>query len=159
MAKTKAKTTRLFATKPPGTTRLSSDVSKPQPTAPGDAPYDTWDSDERATAVTPDKKTAAAAGYQTVNAVVPAEKLVTPSPTPGKRVETYTQRGPDGKVVTVQHDLDTGETKIVPDSSGSGQSLQQVATVEQTPEVDDTNAAEGADESEDEGASAPDDGE
>ena len=44
----------------PKTTRLSNDVTKPQPTATGDAPADTWDPAERATSVRPDKAAAAA---------------------------------------------------------------------------------------------------
>ena len=60
----------------PKTTRLSSDVTAPQPTATGDAPADTWDPDERAVSVTPDKAAAAAAGHLTVNAVVPRADVV-----------------------------------------------------------------------------------
>lgn len=100
----------------PKTTRLSSDVTKPQPTASGDAPADTWDPAEKATSVRPDKAAAAAAGHQTVNAVTPeADGLyVDKTVAGGTRTETYTQVGPDGKEVTVTRDLDTGETTVAP---------------------------------------------
>lgn len=60
-------------TEAPKTTRLSDNVTAPQPTAPGDAPADTWDREERATSARPDFAAAAAAGHLTVNAVVPRD--------------------------------------------------------------------------------------
>ena len=50
-------------------TTLDEDVSKPQVTEPGDAPFDTLDPNERATSTTPDKGAAARAGFGVVNAV------------------------------------------------------------------------------------------
>lgn len=98
----------------PKTTRLSSDVTKPQPTASGDAPADTWDPKERATSARPDKAAAAAAGHQTVNAVVPIDPIPDPAPPADPRTETYTVTGPDGKPVTVTHNIDTGVTTAAP---------------------------------------------
>lgn len=95
----------------PKTTRLSSDVTKPQPTATGDAPADTWDAGERASSVRPDKAAAAAAGHQTVNAVVKTGDYVAPTPT-GTRTETYDMAGPDGSTVTVTHNYDTGVSTV-----------------------------------------------
>lgn len=95
----------------PKTTRLSDDITRPQPTDAGDAPADTWDREERATSVSPDKAAAAAAGHLTVNAVTPAGRLPDRSPT-GSRTETYTAYGPDGVTpVEVTHNYDTGATE------------------------------------------------
>ncbi|WP_031467100.1 hypothetical protein [Sciscionella sediminilitoris] len=94
-------------------TRLSSDVTKPQPTKPGDAPADTKDWHERASSVTADKKAAASAGYQTVNAVVPTDPVPdTSSPPSQGRTETYVAYDGRNKPVTVTHDLDTGKTTV-----------------------------------------------
>lgn len=95
----------------PKTTRLSNDLTKPQPTAGGDAPADTWDPAERATSARPDKAAAAAAGHQTVNAVVKAGTVPSTVPT-GIRTETYTAYGPSGAPVEVTHNYDTGATTV-----------------------------------------------
>lgn len=97
----------------PKTTRLSSDVTKPQPTDPGDAPADTYDANERAHSVASDKAAAATAGYQTVNAVIPGEPIPEPEPpVDGGRTETYTAYDSQGNPVEVEHNLDTGETTV-----------------------------------------------
>lgn len=97
----------------PKTTRLSSDVTKPQPTSAGDAPADTWDEKERATSVRADKAAAAAEGHQTVNAVVPTDPIPTPEPpADGGRTETYTVYDAQGNAVEVTHNVDTGETSV-----------------------------------------------
>lgn len=97
----------------PKTTRLSNDLTKPQPTAAGDAPADTWDPKERASSARPDKAAAAAAGHGTVNAVVKAGTVPDSTPT-GSRTETYNVTAPDGSEVTVTHNYDTGETTTAP---------------------------------------------
>lgn len=99
-----------------GDTRLSEDVDKPQPTAPGDAPADTVDPKERAVSVRPDKAAAAAEGHQTVNAVVPGDPIVE-EVLEGERTETYTVHLPDGTTATVEHNYDTGVTAVAEDSS------------------------------------------
>jgi len=93
----------------PKTTRLSEDVTKPQPTDPGDAPADTFDEKERATSVRPDKAAAAGDGHQTVNAVVPGDPITDPEPESQGRTETYTVYDNDNKPVEVTRDIDTGK--------------------------------------------------
>ena len=95
-----------------GDSRLSDDVTQPQPTAPGDAPADTMDPLERATSTTPDKGKAAEDGHQTVNAVKPVDPIDPTEPT-GTRTETYTVHKPDGTTVEVTHNYDTGKTEVV----------------------------------------------
>ena len=97
----------------PKTTRLSTDLTKPQPTDSGDAPADTYDPKERASSARPDKKAAAEAGHQTVNAVTKVADIPDNTPT-GTRSETYTRVGPDGVEVTVTHNYDTGVTTVAP---------------------------------------------
>ena len=97
----------------PKETTLDSDVTKPSTTAPGDGPADTTDPAERATSVTPQPGDEALA-VGTVNAVVPLPEAEAPAEDKGKdRVERYDAVKPDGTTVTVEHSLDTGETKLV----------------------------------------------
>lgn len=97
-----------------GTTTTDS-VSVPSEVEAGDAPFDTTDPTERVTSIdNPDKGAAAAAGFGTVNAVLPLPKQEVASAPPGKdRVEKYQVTGPDGKLVTIEHNIDTGESKRV----------------------------------------------
>lgn len=101
----------MARTPAPKTTRLSSNVAAPQPTAPGDAPADTYDPKERASSVRPDKAAAAAAGHQTVNAVAKVASVPDSTPT-GSRTETYTAAAPNGATKYVTHNYDTGETTV-----------------------------------------------
>jgi hypothetical protein len=97
----------------PEETRLDEHLDKPSTTAPGDGPADTTDSDERATSATPDKGAAARAGHGTVNAVVPLPKRKTAAARQGKdRTETYTALKPDGTEVTVERNIETGESAV-----------------------------------------------
>lgn len=93
-------------------TTLDSDITKPQVTEPGDAPFDTTDPTERASSVMPDFAAAAQAGHGVVNAVVPLPKREDNPDSEKKadRVETYHAQRPDGTWVKVTHNLDTGET-------------------------------------------------
>lgn len=92
-------------------TTLDTDVTKPSVTAPGDGPADTTDPTERATSVTPQPgKEALAVG--TVNAVQPLPKEEETAKN-DPRVERYEAVKPDGTIVTVEHDLNTGASKIV----------------------------------------------
>ncbi len=96
-----------------GGTRLDNHIDKPSVVEPGDAPFDTLDPNERATSVTPDKATAAQAGHGTVNAVVPLpEPEREDEPDHKPRIEKYKTRDSAGKLVSVEHNLDTGETKV-----------------------------------------------
>lgn len=103
----------MARTPAPKTTRLTSVLTAPQPTAPGDAPADTWDPKERASSARPDKAAAAAAGHQSVNAVVEVDGVPDTTPT-GVRTETYTAFAPNGSEVVVTHNYDTGVTSSVP---------------------------------------------
>ena len=97
----------------PKETTLDSDVTKPSTTAPGDGPADTTDPTERATSVTPQPGDEAFA-VGTVNAVVPLPEAEAPAEAKGKaRVERYEAVKPDGSTVTVERNLETGESKLV----------------------------------------------
>jgi hypothetical protein len=103
----------MAARKNPEKTRLDDSVSEPSTVAPGDAPADTTDPAEMASAVTPDKAAAAAAGHLTVNSVVKiADVPAAERDSKNDRTETYTAVRPDGSEVTVKHNLETGETSV-----------------------------------------------
>lgn len=97
---------------PTSKTTLDADITKPSTTAPGDGPADTTDPTESAVSVTPRPSTEAVK-VGTVNAVKPAPKaaLVKTAQTE-ERVEKYDAVRPDGSVVTVTHNLDTGKTSV-----------------------------------------------
>lgn len=92
-------------------TTLDTDVTKPSVTAPGDGPADTTDPTERASSVTPQPGDEALK-VGTVNAVVPLPKVEEAAREGKDRIETYEATKPDGTKVTVEHNLDTGESKI-----------------------------------------------
>jgi hypothetical protein len=99
----------------PKATRLDEHNDAPSTVVPGDAPYDTTDPTERATTVGGDKRAAALAGHGTVNAAIPLPRHE--GDTAGgaeaeHRIERYPATRPDGTVVTVTHNLDTGESKV-----------------------------------------------
>lgn len=94
-------------------TTLDSDVTKPQITQPGDAPYDTTDPYERASSVTPDKAAAAMAGHGVVNAVVHLPEPERHTPEKGDdRTEEVEHIGPDGKLVRVKRNIETGHSEM-----------------------------------------------
>lgn len=96
------------------TTKTTKSVSVPSEVEAGDAPFDTTDPSERVSSVSPDKAAAAAAGFGTVNAVVPLPKADEAAAEQRKdRVEKYDVLGPNGKFVSVEHNIDTGATKRV----------------------------------------------
>lgn len=94
------------------TTTLDSDVTKPSVTAPGDGPADTTDPTEIASTVTPDPgPEAVEAG--TVNAVVKVgETTDKKRDTKSDRFEEYDAVKPDGTVVHIKRNIETGESKI-----------------------------------------------
>lgn len=98
-------------------TKLSANVSAPQPTEPGDAPADTTDPKEQAIAVAPNKVAAATAGHRTVNTVIPGTPYPDNAPVSTGRTETYTAYDNTGKAVPLTRDIDTG---IVTAPSGGG---------------------------------------
>lgn len=104
-------------------TLLDEQVDMPGYVAPGDGPFDTVDPSEHATSVSPDKGNAGLQGFGVVNAVLPIPdpsgreqamaKAAQERGESGGRTETYTVTGPDGKPVTIEHNMDTGDTKRV----------------------------------------------
>lgn len=111
-----ASKTQTDSTKPaetPAETSLDSDVTKPSTTAPGDGPADTTNPNERAQSVTPDPgEEALAAG--TVNVVKPAARSTVRGGSKAKvRVERYEAVTPSGETVTIERNIETGESKRV----------------------------------------------
>lgn len=107
---------------PLGKTRTDDNVSKPSTTAPGEAPADTLDPNERVSTVphSPDEE---AIRTGTVNAVLVNPALPTAAQVAANlrgggdengndRVETYPATKPNGDQVTVTHNIDTGETFV-----------------------------------------------
>lgn len=92
-------------------TTLDSDVTKPSVTAPGDGPADTTDPTEQAVSV-PARPGKEALAVGTVNSVVPVPAPEPVTPSGEARIETYEATKPDGTKVTVEHNIDTGESKI-----------------------------------------------
>lgn len=98
----------------PSETRLDDHLDRPSTTAPGDGPADTTDPAERASSATPDKAGAAKAGHGTVNAVVPVGRSKRAKADKREdRMERYPARKPDGTVVTIERNIDTGASRIV----------------------------------------------
>ena len=93
-------------------TTLDSDVTKPSVTAPGDGPADTTDPTERATSV-PFNPGEEALAVGTVNAVKPLPKAAAPAEDKDPRIEKYEAVKPDGSTVTVERNIETGESKTV----------------------------------------------
>lgn len=92
-------------------TTLDSDITKPSVTAPGDGPADTTDPTERASTVTP-RPGPEALKVGIVNAVVPLPEVEAEAETGEARTETYEAVKPDGSKVTVERNIETGESKI-----------------------------------------------
>lgn len=97
--------------KAPETTTLDSDITKPSVTAPGDGPADTTDPAEIAVSVSP-QPGAEAIAAGTVNAVVAVTPEVVERDGSADRIEKYKATKPDGTVVTVTHNIDTGVSVI-----------------------------------------------
>lgn len=100
----------------PEETRLDDNVTEPSNVAPGDAPADTTDPTERASTVLP-QPSPTARKVGTVNSVLPYEA---PDGLEDEdederehRVERYPAIRPDGSRVEVEHNIDTGETRLV----------------------------------------------
>lgn len=102
--------------KPEEVTTLDADTTKPSVTAPGDGPADTTDPNERAQSapVNPGPE-ALAAG--TVNAVKPVPKPKAAARSTAKeRTEKYKATKPNGDVVIVTRNIDTGVSTVEADS-------------------------------------------
>jgi hypothetical protein len=107
---------------PIGLTRTDDNVNKPSTTAPGEAPADTMDPNERVSTV-PHQPDEEAIRVGTVNAVLVNPALPTAAEVARNRrgggdengqdrVETYPATRPNGEQVTVKHNVDTGETTL-----------------------------------------------
>ncbi|QWY82285.1 hypothetical protein SEA_PHISHY_11 [Gordonia phage Phishy] len=95
-------------------TTLDDDVTKPSVTEPGDGPADTTNPDEIATSVTPDPDDEAVK-VGTVNAVKKTGTRAKPKAKVEKaRLEKYETTKPDGTVVAIERNLDTGEQTVTP---------------------------------------------
>lgn len=92
------------------TTTLDTDTTKPSVTAPGDGPADTTDPTERASTVTP-QPGPEALKVGTVNAVKPLPKVEATARDGEDRTEEYDVTAPDGAVVRVVRNIETGESK------------------------------------------------
>jgi len=96
----------------PKETTLDEDVTTPSTTAPGDGPADTTDPKETAHSV-PTRPGAEAIQAGTVNAVIPGVPVdEVEVDEKDHRIETYEATKPDGTVVKVTHNLETGETSV-----------------------------------------------
>ncbi|WP_295821562.1 hypothetical protein [uncultured Microbacterium sp.] len=97
----------------PTETRLDDNVTEPSTVAPGDAPADTTDPTEIATTVTPNPS-AQAIAEGTVNGAIKVDKPAAAKSTKTKhRFEEYNATKPDGTVVRVRRNIDTGESALV----------------------------------------------
>jgi hypothetical protein len=92
-------------------TTLDSDVTKPSVTAPGDGPADTTDPTEIAVSV-PAAPGAESLKVGTVNTVVPVEAPPAAAEVSDPRIESYEAIKPDGSTVTVERNIETGESKV-----------------------------------------------
>jgi hypothetical protein len=103
------------ATPPADATTLDNDTTQPSTTAPGDGPADTTDPSERAVSVPP-APGAEAIAVGTVNAVVPAPTVPAAASKkadkPKPRIEKFEATRPDGSVVVVTRNIETGESTI-----------------------------------------------
>lgn len=107
----------------PGVTTLDADVGHPGVVEPGDTPHDTVLATEHASSVTPNKAVAGGEGFGVVNAVVPIPdpsgatqaraRAAQDQADTEHRMEKYTVTLPNGKQGEVEHNLDTGETKLL----------------------------------------------
>lgn len=107
----------------PRTTTLDDDVSMPSFVAPGDGPHDTVVAQEHASSVLADKGSAGQQGFGVVNAVVPipdpsgrtqaVARAAEAAEEKTARTEVYETPSPSGKMVKVEHNLDTGATKVL----------------------------------------------
>lgn len=100
----------------PKETKLEDVDGTPATTAAGDAPADTTDASEHGSTITAPKPDEAAIKAGTVNAIQPTGSRPAGNPLPpekDQRIEKYKATKPDGSEVTVEHNIDTGETRLV----------------------------------------------
>lgn len=94
-------------------TRAEDQITEPATTAPGDAPADTTDPDEIVSSRVP-QPSPEASKVGTVNAAVKiGDRRDAAASSGDERVEKYQATRPDGTEVTVEHNIDTGDSKVV----------------------------------------------
>ncbi|WP_066038662.1 hypothetical protein [Herbiconiux solani] len=97
----------------PTETRLDDNVTEPSTVAPGDAPADTTDPTEIASTVIP-QPSQEALKQGTVNGVLPVKQAEKPKrDTKKDRFEEYDATKPDGTVVRIRRNIETGESSVV----------------------------------------------
>ena len=97
-------------------TTLDDDTTKPSVTEPGDGPADTTDPDEIAVSAPADPSSPEAVAAGTVNTVRKAGRRKPKKPAaPEDRIERYPAVKPDGSTVTVERNIDTGDSKVLLD--------------------------------------------
>ncbi len=122
-------------------TKLDKATDRPSTVAPGDAPADTTDPNERASSVNPNTAAAAAAGFQTVNAAVPLPRRNAPRQAEGEpRTEVYEGERPDGTRVRVTRNIDTGETNVEEAGDGGTADARGAAAPDPDAEAKDVRA-------------------
>lgn len=93
-------------------TKLDDNVTEPSAVQPGDAPADTVDPTEEASTVIP-QPSADALKEGTVNAVLPVTRDKKAASKAKDRIEEYDAVKPDGSVVRIKRNIETGATEIV----------------------------------------------
>lgn len=84
-------------------------------------PADTADPSVQVSSVTPRKAEEAKAGKPTADATVKVPQREAPARDDSNdRIETYATTGPSGEPLTVEHNLETGETTVSPGSANRG---------------------------------------
>lgn len=92
-------------------TKLDDNVTEPSTVQAGDAPADTTDPTERASTVTP-RPSAAALKEGTVNGVLPIPKKSKAKSSEKDRFEEYDAVKPNGEVVHIKRNIESGETSV-----------------------------------------------
>jgi hypothetical protein len=92
-------------------TTLDSDVTKPSVTQPGDGPADTTDPHERATTIQGGVPGPEALKAGTVNSVLPLDPIEDAPRVENPRIEEYDVVAPDGTLMHVKRNMETGESR------------------------------------------------
>lgn len=92
----------------PEVTRLDTDVHAPATTAPGDAPADTTDPNERASTIAPQLPSDEALAAGTILGAIPLPAVTVAQTGDGEavRIEEYDEVTPTGEAVRIRHILD-----------------------------------------------------
>ncbi len=96
----------------PKRTLAEQQITEPSTVLPGDAPADTVDPSELVSSRLPQPSVHASL-VGTVNSAVKYGEVASPRQAQEQRTERYAARKPDGSEVTVEHNIDTGESRVV----------------------------------------------